>query len=42
MQINIVLSLEDHWVVASASKYGSSVVCPVVSEWNDSIWFGGH
>ena len=26
----------------SISQCGSSVVCPVGSQWTDSIWFGGH
>ena len=54
MQINTGWPLEHHWVLASASvvpvasqcTYGSSgpfsVVCPVVSQCTDRIWFGGH
>ena len=50
MQINTGLPLEHHWELASASvvpvylwlQWSFGVVCPVVSQCIDRIWFGGH
>ena len=51
MQINTGLPMGHHWLLASASsgisvyswlQWSSSLVCPIVFQCTDRIWFGGH